>query len=302
MIRLLHFSDVHVQESVLEMPANELVGKRMLAAFNLWLRRGRLFRESVAKLDALARFAAEEQVAFAICTGDYTALGSEREYASAREAIAGLTRAPLGFCTVPGNHDLYLADTLRDGRFERHFGEFTRSDWPAYASDGPYPYVRVIADELAVVGVNSAKPNPNPFSSSGCVPAAQLSALARILDDVRLAGRWVIVITHYGLLRADGRPDSVHHGLDNGEELMRICARPRVVLAHGHIHHRYCHPATHERPWLFCAGSATQREREGFWLYELTGGRLFAIPGRFEAGAYLLAREQAREVTPFDVR
>ncbi len=297
MIRLLHFSDVHVQESVLAMPPSELVGKRTLAALNLWLSRGRLFRDSVAKLGALARCAAAEQVTFTLCTGDYTAVGSEREYRSARAAVAALTQAPLGFCTVPGNHDLYLGDTLRHTRFERHFGEFTRSDWPEYACDGPYPYVRLVADDLAVIGVNSAKPNPSPFSSSGRIPAAQLGALARLLDDARLTARWCIVITHYGVLRRDGRPDSAHHGLENGDEFLRICARPRIVVAHGHIHGLYCHPASANRPWLFCAGSATHREREGFWLYELRDGRLFAIPGRFRAGAYELARAEAREVT-----
>jgi 3',5'-cyclic AMP phosphodiesterase CpdA len=296
-IRILHFSDVHVQASAGSMPVSELLGKRALAMANLWLSRGRLFKESVPKLAALARFARAEQVDFSICTGDYTAVGSEAEHLSARRAIDELTRAPLGFCTVPGNHDLYLADTVRSGRFERHFGEFTRTDWPEYAVDGAYPYVRLVADELAVVGINSAKPNPNPFSSSGLVSAQQLTALARLLDDPRLAERRVLVMTHYGVLRRDGKPDSEHHGLENAEALVRICARPRVVLLHGHIHGRYCHPPTEARPWLFCAGSATQREREGLWLYELEGARMFAVPGGFFGGEYTLTRSETLEVT-----
>ncbi len=78
MIRVLHFSDVHVQEDVLRMPPGELLGKRTLALGTLLLTRGRLFKESVPKLAALARFAEAEQVDFAISTGDYTALGTER--------------------------------------------------------------------------------------------------------------------------------------------------------------------------------------------------------------------------------
>ena len=297
MIRILHFSDVHVQESVLAVPPSELLGKRALAFGNLWLTRGRLFKDSVAKLAALGRFAESQRVDFAMCTGDYTAVGSEAEYTSASAAIAALADRPLGFCTVPGNHDLYLQDTLRDTRFERHFGEFTRSDWPEYTVDGAYPYVRIVSDALAIVGVNSARPNPSPFSSAGLVPPAQLTALRHILDDRRLEKRRVIVMTHYGILRRDGKPDSPHHGLENADELVRICARPRVMIAHGHIHGRYCHGATEARPWIFCAGSATQREREGIWLYELDGSRIFAVPGGYYAGEYVLARSEAVEVT-----
>lgn len=297
MIRVLHFSDVHVQESVLTIPTVELLGKRALAVANLWLSRGRLFRDSVAKLAALGRFAEAHQVDFALCTGDYTAIGSEAEYKSARAAIESLTRRPLGFCTVPGNHDLYLGDTLRDSRFERHFGEFTESDCPEYVTDGPYPYVRFVSDALAIIGLNSAKPNPNPFSSSGLIPAAQLEGLARLLDDPRVRARRVFVMTHYGILRRDGRPDSEHHGLENAEALVRVCARPGVTLLHGHIHGRYCHPSAPDRPWIFCAGSATQRDREGIWLYEIDGQRVQAIPGGYFGGAYVLSPSEALEVT-----
>lgn len=296
MIRVLHFSDVHVQEDVLRMPASELIGKRTLALGNLWLTRGRLFKQSVPKLAALARFADEQEVDFAICTGDYTALGTELEYVAARSAVDGLTQRPLGFCTVPGNHDVYLKDALEHSRFERYFGAFTTSDWPEYAVDGAYPFVRIVNDQLAVVGVNSARPNPNPFSSAGRIPDVQLAALSRVLDDPRLGARRVMVITHYAILRRDGKPDSLKHGLDNAGALVAACARPNVMLAHGHIHGRYAHPPAEGRPWIFCAGSTTQRDREGFWLYEFDRGRMLAVPGAYFGGAYKLARSEALEV------
>ena len=216
MIRILHFSDVHVQESARTIPPRELLGKRALALANLYLTRGRLFRESVPKLEALGRFAVSERVDFSICTGDYTAVGSEAEYRSARAAIESLVRAPLGFCTVPGNHDVYLGDTLRDTRFERHFGAFTTTDMPEYACDGPYPFVRLVSSSLAVVGVNSAKPNPNPFSSSGRIPQAQLDGLVRVLNDPRLSGRRVRGVRP--VLRGEGSPRA---------------ARPAVCLVQG---------------------------------------------------------------------
>jgi 3',5'-cyclic AMP phosphodiesterase CpdA len=293
-MRVLHFSDVHVQEAVSAMPVAELLGKRLLAAGNLWLTRGRLFREVPAKLQALAAFAHAERADLVVCTGDYTALGSEAEYEVARSAMEPFIRAPLGFCTVPGNHDLYLADTLREQRFERHFGELLGSDLPEFAVDGAYPFVRLIGDQLAVVGVNSAKPNPSPFSSAGHIPVAQLEALDAVLAHPLLADRWIFVMTHYGILRADGKADSAHHGLTNAHDLLRICTRPRVALLHGHIHHCFAHAPTSDHPWLFCAGSATHRGREGLWVFEFEGARLRAIPGHWDRDRYKL--EHSRSV------
>ena len=288
-LRVLHFSDVHVQRPVLSAPPSELLGKRFLAGLNLWLSRGKHFVDAREKLRALASFAAEERVSLALCSGDYTAMGTCDELADARAAVEALRQiSPEGLVTVPGNHDLYLPDTVRDQRFDRHFGDVLQTDLPEYRVDGAFPFVRLFGDQLAVIGVNSARPNPNPFRSSGRVPDLQLAALGRIFDDARLAGRWLIVMTHYGILRQDGRPDSKSHGLENAAELVRLCTRPRLLLVHGHIHHTYHHASTSERPWLFCAGSTTQRGREGFWLYDVGAEQLRATPGEYAEGRYRL--------------
>jgi predicted phosphodiesterase len=277
---------------VLSAPTRELVGKRFLAGLNLWLSRGKHFVEAREKLHALAGLAAEQRVSLALCSGDYTAIGTHDELADARAAVDAIGRASAhGLVTVPGNHDLYLPDTLRDQRFDRHFGDVLTSDLPEYCADGAFPFVRLFEPQLAIVGVNSARPNPNPFRSSGRVPDAQLEALSRITQDPRVRDRWLVVMTHYGILRRDGRPDSKSHGLDNAADLLRICARPRTLLVHGHIHHNYHHVATSERPWLFCAGSATQTGREGFWLYDVSAEQLVATPGAYVDGRYQLRAE-----------
>jgi hypothetical protein len=177
---------------------------------------------------------------------------------------------------------------VREGRFEKHFGDLLRSDLPEYRVDGAFPWVRLVGSELAIIGVNSARPNPNPFNSAGRIPDAQLAALQRVLADERVRDRFVVVMTHYGILRKGGSPDARHHGLENASELMRVCNRPRLMVAHGHIHHRYAHARAADRPWLFCAGSATQRGREGAWLYEFEERAQRALPVRFEGGRYVL--------------
>jgi 3',5'-cyclic AMP phosphodiesterase CpdA len=293
-ISVLHFSDVHVQDAVLAMPLRELVGKRLVGAANLLTRRGALFRNAVEKLAKLATLRDERAIDLALCTGDYTALGSEGEYRAARSAVSGFMRAPAGFVTVPGNHDLYLADTLGDQRFERHFGDLMRSDVPELRVDGLYPFVRLFGDELAVIGVNSAKPNPNPFSSRGSIPKRQLDALEQALAG--LSARVCIVMTHYAPLRRDGTFDTPRHGLAEAVELMAICARPRVMLVHGHIHDRYHHQATQGRPWMFGAGSATHLGREAFWVYEVDQGAVRAIAGTYQDGQYQLLVDQALDI------
>lgn len=295
MIRLLHFSDVHVQDPVWSMPMRELMSKRLVGAVNLWLRRERLFRSVPRKLEALDRFRREHAVDAVLCSGDFTALGTENEHGEARAAMQRFTEAPSGVALVPGNHDLYVRDALEDARFERHFGDLLRSDRPEHAVDGPYPFVRLLSDELVVIGLNSARPNAMPFVSSGIVPDAQLRQLVSILDEYR--ERVCIVMTHYAPLTKGGRPDSAHHGLDNATELMSICARPNVLLIHGHIHHRYHHPAADGRPWLFCAGSVTHEGREGLWLYEVEGKQVRATPGSFDGTAYRLEQAQTIVVT-----
>jgi hypothetical protein len=71
--------------------------------------------------------------------------------------------------------------------------------------------------------------------------------------------------------------------------LVGICARHGAILVHGHIHHTYHHAATADRPALFCAGSATMRGREGFWLYDVDPGTLRARQGHYRDGEYVLS-------------
>jgi hypothetical protein len=111
-----------------------------------------------------------------------------------------------------------------------------------------------------------------------------------------MSDRVCIVMTHYAPLRRDGSFDTLRHGLVEATELMAICARPQVLLVHGHVHHRYHHASSSVRPWMFGAGSATQRGREGFWLYEIERASVRAIPGAYRDGQYELLSSQAVDV------
>ncbi len=289
MIRVLHCSDLHLGVPLSTLPRADLAPKRLLGAANLALRRGRRFADAHARVAALCAFAEEAGVDAVVVTGDYTALGTVEELALARRATAPLTTRRLGFATVPGNHDVYVEPGGRGGRFERAFADLLASDAPEHAVDGPWPLVRWLGDEVAVVCVDSARPNPQLWRSSGRVPPLQLAALRRVLADRRLADRFVLVATHYAPLRADGSPDRVWHGLVNADALLAaIGGRPRTALLHGHLHERFSLPATASRPPIFGAGSATDGHHQSFWVYELDATSLRAIPGAWGGTGYVI--------------
>lgn len=289
MLRVLHFSDVHVDLPLSTLPWSTWLGKRAIGGLNHALRRRKHFVHAVDKLAALARFADAQAIDLALCTGDYTILGTLPELDLAARSIEPLTKRPLGFATVPGNHDVYLGDSVREQRFEKHFAKWMTSDRPELATDGPFPFVRLFGDSLAVVGVSSARPNPEPWRSSGRIPDAQLEGLRRIVAEPSIRDRFVIVMTHYAPRLWNGRPDSITHGLENADALLSVLATiPRGCLIHGHVHRRFAVREPNVGPMLLGAGSTTQEGREGLWVIEVDHAAVSAIPGSYREGAYVL--------------
>lgn len=298
-MRILHFSDIHLKLRLHQMPFSKWFGKRSIGALNLLRGRGKRFDDAEEKIRVLARFARDQEVDLVICTGDYTALGLEHELAHAREVVDPLMTAPKGFVTVPGNHDIYVADVVRQRRFQRHFSEAMRSDLPELCSDGPWPLVRLIGDEMALVAVNSARPNPQPWRSNGKIPAVQLSALETALTDARVHDRFVFVITHFAARLSTGLPDTKLHGMTNGEEFLAACrAISRGAILCGHIHKRYHVPVDGVPGGLYCAGSATMAGRESFWLLDVVDGKVNAMPGYWNGDNYAITDQADGDAGP----
>lgn len=284
-MRVLHFSDIHVEPPLVDLAA--FLNKRALGYANLVLRRRQRFGNLEAKVRGLVDLAERERVDFVLCTGDYTALGTDAELAHARELVEPLTRRPLGFATVPGNHDLYVDDP---GDFDRHFDAFLATDLPEHRAAGSrYPWVRLVGERLAVVGVNSARPNPQPWRSSGRIPDADLEALRGALADPRVAERFVIVATHYAPRLRDGSPDTPQHGLENADALLDACRGiRRGLVAFGHVHRRYVVELPDLSIPLLGAGSATDDRSRGAWIYELDDRGARALGAAWEDGAWHL--------------
>ena len=285
-MRILHFSDPHFDLSLSRLPLKKWFGKRAIGALNLLAGRGRHFDGAEQKIAALNRFKDENNVDLVLCTGDYTALGLDAELREAAEFVAPLMNAPLGYITVPGNHDIYAKDVIKHQYFSRYFGAAMQTDMPQYCVDGPWPFVRLIGEQVAVVGVNSSKPNPVPWRSDGHIPSIQLASLNKILADPALQGRFVFMMTHYAARLEDGSPDSKLHGLHNADDFLEICQQiPNGALLCGHIHRCYRTPLSGLSVDLYCAGSATKDHREGFWLFDIENGQCRARQGCFDPGS-----------------
>lgn len=266
MARIVHLSDLHQQ----------LDWKRRSWRSSGW--RGLLGRVELHGLGRLARFdgvqARIEQLVddlhaldadHIVVTGDVSALGHEDEIGRVHELLTPLLKQRR-LTVVPGNHDRY---TDRSGArvFERFFAR--DSAMPEHAVHDGFPFVRLVGDGLALVGLDSTRVRGLGHYFVGRLGAAQLGALERILDDPRLAGRTVLVLLHHGPWGPHGAFDWTHSGLMDAAELLRIVTGRKVVVLHGHSHERYWHQRHEARPHLLSAGSSTERGREGYWLIDV---------------------------------
>lgn len=292
-MRVLHFSDVHVPASLDEVPWRRFFNKRAVGWLNLRLRRARRFRDAPIKLERLYGFAVQEKVDLAICSGDFTTLGTEPEMRRARGLVEPFGKLRAGLCVVPGNHDVYVGDALSQRLFEKYFHAFLETDMPHLRDDSGWPLVRLFDAPVAVVCINSARPNAEPWSSRGAVGEVQLAALDRVLKHPRVQERFVLVVTHYAPRLANGRPDSPRHGLDDADHLLEVCRSIRQgALLFGHVHQRYSVELSGLSARLFCAGSATHDGHEGCWLLDFRPGTLQATPVTWTGSEYALDRSE----------
>jgi len=274
-LRLIHVSDVHVQIDYRQVPWRRLGWRRAVAQLELQVfGRSRKYEQAEATLRQIAQDVPALRVDHVMFTGDFTALATREEFECARQALGPLADDPRRLSVIPGNHDRYTAHSVRDRRFEQYFGHLIHSDLPLYSADDGYPFVRLLGDALAVVGLDSTHLAPAPGLSFGRLGRQQLRLLARLLNDRAMRGRAVCVMVHHAPLHRHGGPDRMTHGLWDAAELLRVLAGRRCSLHHGHVHERYRHGASPSRPEIFGAGSSTALGDEGYWLLDWDGHRL----------------------------
>lgn len=258
--------------------------KRAIGAINLLRGRAKHFDEAAEKMQALARFKDDNNIDLVINTGDYTALGLEKELILAKEAVEPLMNAPEGYVTLPGNHDIYVSESKSQRRFAEQFADVLHSDMPEYCSNGHWPIVRLIREESAVIAVNSARPNPWPWRSNGIISQTELDAVEKILQDQRLQNRFIFIATHYAPRLSNGENDTRLHGLINADDFLTVCQKVDCgAILCGHVHQTYCVNLDEPKSNIYCAGSASMSGHEGFWVYERRGDCITAFKGYWDA-------------------
>ena len=287
-MRFLHCSDIHVTQDYASAPFLRLGWRRWLAMLEVTVGgRGNAYAQAKQTLRQIAADVELHGADALLISGDLTGYATTDEFVEARDALGHLADSRATCSVIPGNHDCFTPNAERTRRFEKYFGHLLVSDLPAYQREGAYPFVHLKGDAAAVVGLRSARVQLPGFAS-GTIGPAQLSGLAALLSDHRMAGRAVLVMVHHGPLGARGRPDSRIHGLTDGAALLKLLPGPRFAVLHGHIHERYHHVATDARPHMFCAGSSTQRGHEGYWVIVVADGVItkgaIHIPRPFPGG------------------
>jgi len=286
-LRILHFSDIHVNIQIRHMHWKKWFSKRAVGAINLLRGRAKYFDDTEKKLAALVRFKEENNIDIVINTGDYTALGLKSELELAKQLLEPLMTPPQNYITVPGNHDIYVHEGNSHYRFSEQFCSVLQNDLPEYCRGGHWPLIRLLGKDAAVIAIDSARPNPLPWKSSGEISPEQLEALDTILKDERLKGRFLFVITHYAPRLSNGKDDEKLHGLVNADDFLEICKGiERGALLFGHIHKTYRLSIPELDSELFCAGSATMEGHEGCWVYELSGKNMQARQVGWDGSQY----------------
>jgi len=260
-LRLAHLSDIHHQIDWRKRPFWSSGWRGAPGRFELHalgrLRRFAGVEQRIARLVDQVLALSPDRV---ILTGDLTALGDVSELERARALLQPFIAAGL-LIVVPGNHDRYT--DARSRAFELVFGDLLTSDLPDLADERGYPFVKLVGDRHALVGLDSTRVQGWSHYVVGRLGATQLRALARVLEHPALAGRTLLLLAHHGPAGPSGSFDWNESGLLDAEALLRTLRHRPVVLLHGHSHHRYWHRARHGRPHLIAGGSST--ERSGFW-------------------------------------
>jgi 3',5'-cyclic AMP phosphodiesterase CpdA len=268
-MRLMHVSDIHHQvdwraRSWASSGVQGLLGRIELHGFGRLAR----FSEAATKWARILEDVAAHAPDHVLLTGDLTAMGHPDELAAMHEMLRPLLDA--GRLTlVPGNHDRYVAPRA----FERVFEAHLASDLPELADAHGYPFVKLLGDDVALVGLDSTRVVGWSQYFVGRLGAAQLAALGRVLEHPRVVGRTVHVLSHHGPLSSTGRREWLESALIDGPELLAALHGREVVLHHGHSHVRSWHRAEAQRPHLFGGGSSTEPGREGYWLLDVEDHR-----------------------------
>jgi 3',5'-cyclic AMP phosphodiesterase CpdA len=227
MFRLAQVSDPHFQ-SLRNLKVRDLLGKRLLGAFNLLVRRRRKHRMEL--LQAMSEDLRQRSFDHLALTGDLSNIALTSEWEAALRWIAGLQLAPDRVTVIPGNHDAYVPAVVRDGTFETMFAAYQTAE--LRTGSETYPFVR-FRDEVALVCTSTAVPTGD-VGAWGRVGDEQLARLEALLTSAEVRRRRRLVLIHHPPLV--NRPGE-DRNLRDRTALQALLSRTGAELVlHGHDH------------------------------------------------------------------
>lgn len=280
MFRFVHFSDIHVHANGAGMRGADWFSKRLTGWINMKALRGRQFRDAVEVLRRLVDDMNAQRPNFLIFSGDATSLGMEAEFALASEVLRVNDVSGPPALAVPGNHDYYNLRTVNAGLFERYFQPWLVGE---RLDDHVYPFGRQ-AGPFYLIGVNSCSPNRFSWDATGYVGADQLRRLRALLSQPHVQRMPKVLVTHYPITLANGKPERRFRRLRDLPDLLQIAREFGIHLwLHGHRHLPYYVARSEHQPIpSLCVGSGTQKNLWSYSIYTLDGQKLLVERRAFD--------------------
>jgi len=278
MIRLAHFSDIHLTSPNLEWTLRDWFSKRLTSWGNhRFLGRASRFSNAEEIVARLTDDFVQREVDHLIFSGDATALGFESEIRHAAEALR-IGDLPIPGLAIPGNHDYCTASAANSGHFERYFAPWQIG---RRIDEHRYPFAQPVGP-IWLIGVNAATGNVWPWDAGGSVDADQLDRLKRLLAEIEPGLR--ILVLHFPLALSNGQREPFYHGLRGLDELLDVANAGGVNLwLHGHRHTPYYLAQPHGATFpTICTGSATQNKLWSYGEYVITGNDLSVVRRVFD--------------------
>lgn len=295
MIRLAHFSDVHLTSPKLGWRIRDLFGKRATGWVNVrLLGRGKRFRFAEQVVDALRAEFRERRFDRLVFSGDATTMAFDSEVeAAAKRLGVGDTTLPPGLA-IPGNHDLYTFGAVRHRRFEIAFAPWQHGE--REDARFTYPFAQKVG-HVWLIGLNSARANLFPWDATGKTGNAQLERLRTLTAKLDPGPR--IVVSHYPILTRGRKPEPRWHRLKDWRRVRDTAAECGVNLwLHGHKHVWYHLDADRDLPFpSINVGSSTQEHLWGYHEYEIDGWNVRCLRRVFD-----LATGRFADAETFDIQ
>jgi len=222
-LKIIHITDLHF----FQFPDNilKLFNKRILGCLNWELNRKKRFDFSGA--ERFINFLSQYKNVAVIVSGDLTVTALEEEFLLAKNFIDNIRKKGFPVYVIPGNHDYYTFEAVRNKRYETVFSE--------YCPDETYPATVHLPDGTPLILIHTVR--PNILSARGVIDREQLQRLEKIILSLE---KPAIVCGHYPVLHHTPEYySSSSHRLKNSEMLREILIKTKVPILYmaGHVHH-----------------------------------------------------------------